>query len=143
MSNKLVKVINNKDRYFNWARKGWILEVDKNRLSYYLQNWFSEVKEIETKENIVKKDVDTRTAKELKEILDHNGVEYEKKAKKSILEVLVKEIETKENTSDNEDNSTNEVLKAKLIEEAIVSTEDLEWKTDAEIEQIAKDNWLI
>ena len=142
---KLVKVINNKDRYFNWARKGWILEVDTNRVNYYLQNGFSLVKEMEVKKNIVNNDTGTLENKEFyQKELDHLGVKYNKnfwaKKLKDLLETAKKESEKE---MDDDNNSDIETIKTTLVAEAIVSKEELEGKTDDEIRQIATDNWLI
>lgn len=141
MSEKLVKVLNNKDRYFNGARKGGILEVAENRVNYYLQNWFSLVTEVVEKKNIVQ--TEKLESKEFyQEKLDHLWVKYNKNFWAKKLSELLKSTQKKSDPSD-EDLSNTEALKTQLIEEAIVPQEELEGKTNEEIIQIATDNWLI
>lgn len=145
MSNKLVKVINNKDRYFNWARKGWILEIDKNRLNYYLQNWFSEVKNIEEKKNIVNNNTVKLESKEFyQKELDHLWIKFNKNLwAKKLNELLIEAKKENENDWEWKADSDIETLKTQLVEQAIVAVDELEWKSDDEITQIATDNWLI
>lgn len=144
---KLIKVINNKDRYFNGARKGQIIQVDETRLNYYIQNGFSLVREVEEKKNIVTTPTTpttpVRTKKELYIILDHLWVEYDKNLKVAELEALVREVEEKQKTADETKTTDIEAIKKQLVDDAIVEVTELEWKTDAEILQIATDNWLI
>ena len=143
MSDK-IKVINNQNRYYNWVRQGWILEIEKEMLDDYVLHGFSLVEEYIEKKNIVVKQP-TRTKKELVEILDHNWIVYDSKAKVIELEELVIEFENKPKTDgDNSDDMTDiETIKAKLVSEAIITAEELVWKADNEIMQIATDNWLI
>ena len=144
---KLIKVINNKDRYFNGARKGQIIQVDETRLNYYIQNGFSLVREVEEKKNIVTDPTTpitpTRTKKELYAILEHLWVEYDKNLKVAELEALVREVEEKQQTADDSKGTDIDVVKKQLVDDAIVEATELEGKTDAEILQIATDNWLI
>lgn len=144
---KLIKVINNKDRYFNGARKGQIIQVDETRLNYYIQNGFSLVREVEEKKNIVTDPTTpitpTRTKKELYAILEHLWVEYDKNLKVAELEALVREVEEKQQTVDDSKGTDIDVVKKQLVDDAIVEATELEGKTDAEILQIATDNWLI
>ena len=88
----MVRVINNKNRIYNWDKKWQILDVDKSKLDDYLQAWFSVVKEKIEKKNIVKND-NQRTWKECKEILDHAWIEYDKKLRVAELNKLVDEFE--------------------------------------------------
>ena len=144
---KLIKVINNKDRYFNGARKGQIIQVDETRLNYYIQNGFSLVREVEEKKNIVTDPTTpitpTRTKKELYAILEHLWVEYDKNLKVAELEALAREVEEKQQTADDSKGTDIDVVKKQLVDDAIVEATELEGKTDAEILQIATDNWLI
>lgn len=144
---KLIKVINNKDRYFNGARKGQIIQVDETRLNYYIQNGFSLVREVEEKKNIVTDPttptIPTRTKKELYAILEHLWIEYDKNLKVAELEALVREVEEKQQTADDSKSTDIDVVKKQLVDDAIVEVTELEGKTDAEILQIATDNWLI
>jgi len=137
----MVRVINNRDRIYNWAKKWQILDIDKSKLDDYIQAWFSEVKEKIEKKNIVKNDKNLRTVKECKEILDHAWIEYDKKLKVAELNKLVDELE-KENKSNDEDN-TDIDYKELLVSEWILDESELEWKTDKDLEQLATDNWLI
>lgn len=141
MSDK-IKVINNQNRYYNWVRQGWILEIEKELLDDYVLHWFSLIEEYIEKKNIVVKQP-TRTRKELIEILDHNWITYDSKAKVIELEELVIEFEKQTETTKKDDITDIEALKNKLVYEAILTTDELIWKADAEILQIAKDNWLI
>lgn len=140
-----VRIINNKARLFAWVRQGWIIEVEKDQLDYYVLHWFSPIEEFVEKKNIVIKEP-ARTKKELLEILDHNGIEYNKKATVLELEELVlkfeaeKKVETETPSWETQD---IEAIKKILVDEAVISAEDLVGKTDADILQIATDNWLI
>ncbi len=141
MSEKTIKVLNTRDRYYNGAYKGQILEVPEIEKDHYLNVWFTlvwEDKKVE-KNNIVKED--NRTVKQLKELLDHNGVEYDKKANKPDLLKLVKEFKKKSENND-ENKADIETLKKELLENAIVTEEELEKMQEAEIVELAKNNWL-
>lgn len=145
---KLVKVINNKDRYFNWARKGWIIEVSEDRVNYYLQHGFSLLKEVEAKNNIVTTNPTTvgnwPTVAELKKELDHLGVDHSACKRKADYEKLLEEAKTKTTTSATGGKWLDvEALKTQLVSDAILTAEELEGKTDEEVKQIATDNWLI
>lgn len=137
-----VRVINNRDRYYNGVRKGGILEVSKDETDKYLKVGFallenSVSESVVVKENIVK----GPTKKELGEILDHAGVDYNPKAKLEELQALVDSIPKKD--ADNTGNTIDiTALKTQLIEEKIVALEDIEGKTDEEILAIAKENHL-
>ena len=136
----MVRVINNKNRIYNWAKKWQILDVDKSKLDDYLQAWFSVVKEKIEKKNIVKNE-NQRTWKECKEILDHAWVEYDKKLKVAELNKLVDELEAGKIT-DNTDSDTTNYWEL-LVNEWILEESELEWKTDEELKNLATDNWLI
>ncbi|PZM85067.1 hypothetical protein DLH72_02195 [Candidatus Gracilibacteria bacterium] len=141
---KKVRVINNKDRYFNGARKGQVLEIDSEMVSYYEKNGFSVIGNVISKENIVKdKQEDGRTTKELKEILDHHGVDYKGVSKKEDLLELVKSIETEKTEDETEKNSDLEEIKTQIINEAIETEENLAKLSENEILEIAKNNGLI
>lgn len=151
MSEKLVKVINNKDRYFNWARKGGILEVAANRVAYYLQNWFSLLEKIEEKKNIVQDNANKQdfpgvdndiTIPKLKEQLDHHGVDYSDFKKKADYQKALSNVLIASNEGSDDNDSNIETLKKQLVDEAIVTADELEGKTDAEIEEIAHNNWF-
>ena len=137
----MLRVINNKDRVYNWAKKWQILDIDDSKLDDYLQAWFTVVKEVIEKKNIVKNDKNLRTVKECKEILDHAWVEYDKKLKVSDLNKLVDELEKQNNTEKTDDLSKN--YAEILVDEWILEESELEWKTDKDLEQLATDNWLI
>ena len=136
----MVRVINNKNRIYNWAKKWQVLEVDKSKLDDYLQAWFSVVKEKIEKKNIIKNE-NQRTWKECKEILDHAWVEYDKKLKVAELNKLVDELEAGKIT-DNTDSDTTNYWEL-LVNEWILEESELEWKTDEELKNLATDNWLI
>ncbi len=136
----MVRVINNKNRIYNWAKKWQILDIDKSKLDDYLQAWFSVVKEKIEKKNIVKND-NQRTWKECREILDHAWVEYDKKLKVAELNKLVDELESGKIT-DNTDSDTTNYWEL-LVNEWILDESELEWKTDEELKNLATDNWLI
>lgn len=141
---KKVRVINNKDRYFNWARKGQVLEIDSEMVSYYEKNGFSVIWNVISKENIVKdKQEDGRTTKELKEILDHHWVDYKWVSKKEDLLELVKSIETEKTEDETEKTSDLEEIKTQIINEAIETEENLAKLSENEILEIAKNNGLI
>lgn len=137
----MVRVINNKDRIYNWAKKWQILEVDKTKLDDYIQAWFSVVKDKIEKKNIVADTKTQRTWKECKEILDHAWIEYDKKLRVAELNKLVDEFES-EKTTDNP-NSDNISYWELLVKEWILDESEIEWKTDEELKWIATDNWLI
>lgn len=136
----MVRVINNKNRIYNWAKKWQVLEVDKSKLDDYLQAWFSVVKEKIEKKNIVKNE-NQRTWKECKEILDHAWVEYDKKLRVAELNKLVDELESGKTTDNTKVDDTN--YWELLVKEWILDESEVEWKTDEELKWIATDNWLI
>jgi len=136
----MVRVINNKNRIYNWAKKWQILDVDKSKLDDYLQAWFSVVKEKIEKKNIVKNE-NQRTWKECKEILDHAWVEYDKKLRVAELNKLVDELEAGKITDNSDTDNTN--YWELLVNEWILEESELEWKTDEELKGLATDNWLI
>lgn len=145
MSEK-VRVINNRDRYFNWAKRWQILEIEKNMLSYYENAWFSLVSEIIPKNGIVEKEKieeDWRTVKELKAILDHNWIEYNEKAKKPELLELVKDLEKKSDDSEKEEKTDLEKIKEQILAENIENKENLVKMSDSEIMELAENNGLI
>ncbi len=136
----MVRVINNKNRIYNWAKKWQIIDIDDSKLDDYIRVWFSVVKEKIEKKNIVEPK-NQRTWKECKDILDHAGIEYDKKLKVADLNKLVDQLESdKTNTSENDDNINYSEL---LIDEWILDESELEWKSDKELKQLAIDNWLI
>ena len=136
----MVRVINNKNRIYNWAKKWQIIDIDNSKLDDYIQAWFSVVKEKIEKKNIVEPK-NQRTWKECKDILDHAGIEYDKKLKVADLNKLVDQLESdKINTNENDDNINYSEL---LIDEWILDESELEWKSDKELKQLAIDNWLI
>lgn len=136
----MVRVINNKNRIYNWAKKWQIIDIDDSKLDDYIRAWFSVVKEKIEKKNIVEPK-NQRTWKECKDILDHAGIEYDKKLKVADLNKLVDQLESdKTNTSENDDNINYSEL---LVEEWILDESELEWKSDKELKQLAIDNWLI
>lgn len=136
----MVRVINNKNRIYNWAKKWQIIDIDDSKLDDYIQAWFSVVKEKIEKKNIVEPK-NQRTWKECKDILDHAGIEYDKKLKVADLNKLVDQLESdKTNTSENDDNINYSEL---LVDEWILDESELEWKSDKELKQLAIDNWLI
>ena len=137
----MVRVINNRDRIYNWAKKWQILEVDEAKLDDYIQAWFSVVKEKIEKKNIVTDTKNQRTWKECKEILDHAWIEYDKKLRVAELNKLIDEIESEKTT--NETDSDNINYKELLVNEWILEESEVEWKTDDELKGIATDNWLI
>ncbi len=136
----MVRVINNKNRIYNWAKKGQILDVDKSKLDDYLQAWFSIVKEKIEKKNIVKNE-NQRTWKECKEILDHAWVEYDKKLRVAELNKLVDKLEAGKIIDNSDTDKTN--YWELLVNEWILEESELEWKTDEELKGLATDNWLI
>ena len=137
----MLRVINNKDRVYNWAKKWQILDIDDSKIDDYLQAWFTVVKEKIEKKNIVKNTITLKTWKECKEILDHAWVEYDKKLKVADLNKLVDELEKQKNTKKTDDLSKN--YAEILVDEWIIEESELEWKTDKDLEQLATDNWLI
>jgi len=137
----MVRVINNRNRIYNWAKKWQILEVDESKLDDYIRAWFSVVKEKIEKKNIVLEPQTLKTAKECKDILDHAGIEYDKKLKVAELNKLVDKIESeKTNEDETKDNVNYWEL---LVDEWILDESELEWKSDKELKQLAIDNWLI
>lgn len=137
----MVRVINNRNRIYNWAKKWQILEVDESKLDDYIRAWFSVVKEKIEKKNIVLEPQNLKTAKECKDILDHAGIEYDKKLKVAELNKLVDKLESeKTNEDETKDNVNYWEL---LVNEWILDESELEWKSDKELKQLAIDNWLI
>lgn len=137
----MVRVINNRNRIYNWAKKWQILEVDESKLDDYIRAWFSVVKEKIEKKNIVLEPQTLKTAKECKDILDHAGIEYDKKLKVAELNKLVDKLESeKTNEDETKDNVNYWEL---LVDEWILDESELEWKSDKELKQLAIDNWLI
>ena len=106
-------------------------------LDHYLEVWFSLVEEQkQEKKNIID---DSRSIKELKDILDHNWINYDKKTNKAELLELVKTLET------SKDEGKDDLLEIKkqMIDEAIISAEELEKMNNEEILELAKNNWII
>lgn len=137
----MVRVINNRNRIYNWAKKWQILEVDESKLDDYIRAWFSVVKEKIEKKNIVLEPQTLKTAKECKDILDHAGIEYDKKLKVAELNKLVDELESKKINEDETNDNVN--YWELLVEQWILDESELEWKSDKELKQLAIDNWLI
>lgn len=137
----MVRVINNRNRIYNWAKKWQILEVDELKLDDYIRAWFSVVKEKIEKKNIVLEPQTLKTAKECKDILDHAGIEYDKKLKVSELNKLVDELESNKTNEDETNDNVN--YWELLVDEWILDESELEWKSDKELKQLAIDNWLI
>lgn len=137
----MVRVINNRNRIYNWAKKWQILEVDELKLDDYIRAWFSVVKEKIEKKNIVLEPQTLKTAKECKDILDHAGIEYDKKLKVAELNKLVDELESKKTNEDETNDNVN--YWELLVDEWILDESELEWKSDKELKQLAIDNWLI
>lgn len=149
-----VKVINNKDRYFNWARKWQVIEIDSIKLDYYKKHWFSLIEE---KQNILKNPAptiqtfewidDIWTIPELKEKLEHFWINYDTcKLKADFQKLLSETLKNPPSVKKNDEIDTKkdvEALKTQLISEKIVEVSEIEWKTDAEIIEIATNNWLI
>lgn len=137
----MVRVINNKNRIYNWVKKWQILEVEESKLDDYIRAWFSVVKEKIEKKNIVLEPQNLKTAKECKDILDHAGIEYDKKLKVAELNKLVVELESKKTNED--ENNDNVNYWELLVDEWILEESELEWKSDKELKQLVIDNWLI
>ena len=137
----MLRVINNRNRIYNWAKKWQILEIDESKLEDYIQAWFSVVKEKIEKKNIVLEPQNLKTAKECKDILDHAGIIYDKKLKVAELNKLVDSLQSK-NTSD-EETKDNINYWELLADEWILEESEIEWKSDKELKQLAIDNWLI
>jgi len=137
----MVRVINNRNRIYNWAKKWQILEVDESKLDDYIRAWFSVVKEKIEKKNIVLEPQNLKTAKECKDILDHAGIEYDKKLKVAELNKLVDSLESKKTIDDETKDNIN--YWELLIDEWILEESELEWKSEKELKQLAIDNWLI
>jgi hypothetical protein len=137
----MVRVINNRNRLYNWARKWQILDIDNSKVDDYIRAWFSVVKEKIEKKNIVIPNQNLKTVKECKDILDHAGVEYDKKLKVSELNKLVLKLESEKT---NEDETKDDVNYWELlVDEWILDESELEWKSEKELKQLASDNWLI
>ena len=136
-------VMNTRDRYYNGAYKGGILQIDADKKEEYLRVGFVEISDnkIIPKNNIVDTNKDGKaTVEELKKFLDHNGIEYPSKANKDDLQKLVDEFNAQSKKADNDGNST-ENLRNELIEAKIISETDA--KTDEEIMQIARENGFV
>ena len=137
----MIRVLNTKDRYYNWAYKWNVLEIAETSLQEYLDAWFvllDETEKIEEKKAIVE---DIRTVKELKEILDHNWIDYNWVTNKEDFLELVKSIENVEEKA--EESLNLEALKSQILEEAIETEEALAKLSENEILEIAKNNGLI
>lgn len=137
----MIRVLNTKDRYYNWAYKWNVLEIAETSLQEYLDAWFvllDETEKIEEKKAIVE---DIRTVKELKEILDHNWIDYNWVTNKEDFLELVKSIEDVEEKA--EESLNLEALKSQILEEAIETEEALAKLSENEILEIAKNNGLI
>ena len=137
----MIRVLNTKDRYYNWAYKWNVLEIAETSLQEYLDAWFvllDETEKIEEKKAIIE---DTRTVKELKEILDHNWIDYNWVTNKEDFLELVKSIEDVEEKA--EESLNLEALKSQILEEAIETEEALVKLSENEILEIAKNNGLI
>lgn len=137
----MIRVLNTKDRYYNWAYKWNVLEIAETSLQEYLDAWFvllDETEKIEEKKAIIE---DTRTVKELKEILDHNWIDYNWVTNKEDFLELVKSIEDVEEKA--EESLNLEALKSQILEEAIETEEALAKLSENEILEIAKNNGLI
>lgn len=153
----MVQVINTKNRLYNGVKKGGIINIPAEKVFEYEIAWFSVIEE---KKNIVKAPVvpsmswlpgidDSLTIPQLKEQLNHLGVNYDNAKVKLDYQKLLSEALTKptgeekwdETSEDNEKNIDD--LKQQLVDEKIVDESELEGKTDDEITQIATDNWLI
>lgn len=137
----MVRVINNRNRIYNWAKKWQTLEVDESKLDDYIRAWFSVVKEKIEKKNIVLEPQNLKTAKECKDILDHAGIDYDKKLKVAELNKLVDELDSKKTNEDETNDNVN--YWELLVDEWILEESELEWKSDKELKQLAIDNWLI
>ncbi len=137
----MIRVINNRNRIYNWAKKWQILEVDESKLDDYIRAWFSVVKEKIEKKNIVLEPQNLKTAKECKDILDHARIEYDKKLKVAELNKLVDSLESKKTIDDETKDNIN--YWELLIDEWILEESELEWKSEKELKQLAIDNWLI
>lgn len=143
MSEK-VRVLNTRDRYYNWAYKWNILEIEKKSLQEYLNAWFVlvsdtlENKKVEIKNNIE----DQRTIEDLKAILDHYWINYNKKAKKTELLALVRDFEKKSDDSEDQKSDLKKI-KEQILAENIETKTNLSKMSDSEIMELAKNNGLI
>jgi hypothetical protein len=141
----MVKVINTKDRVYNWVKKGWIIDIPEEKVFEYKIAWFSTIEE---KNNIVKSEVfewidENLTIAQLKEKLDHLWIKYDEcKLKSDFQKLLSEALQKPQELWENKWSEIDE-LKEKLISEKIVESSELEGKNDDEIKQIATDNWLI
>ena len=138
----MVRVINNKNRIYNWAKKWQILDIDKEKTDDYIRAWFSVVKWKIEKKNIVVNE-NLKTVKECKEILDHAWIEYDKKLKVAELNQLVEDFEKSKDSENWDTDDTNINYSELIINEWILEESELEWKTEADLKQLAIDNWLI
>lgn len=138
-------VMNTRDRYYNGAYKGGILQIDADKKEQYLRVGFVEISDnkIIPKNNIVDSNDDGKmSAEEIKKFLDHAGVKYPPKAKKDELQKILEDYQ-KSSEKKTEDNSTDDIskLRENLVAEGII--ENAEEKTDEEILGIARDNGFI
>lgn len=139
-----IRVINNRDRYFNWARQGQVIEVDSQNVDYYLQNGFSLADYREVKNNIVNPatpPVDEKTKAQLMEKLDHYWIKYNKKANKTELEKLISDhLKTlKVETPEGEQTKVEKMRKI-LIENALFTQEEVNKMSDEEITKAYEEN---
>lgn len=139
MSKKKIQIINNRDRYYNGARKGGILTITETELEKYKRLGFALVT---NKKNIVATPQDKvpgPSRDEMKEILNHAWIQFAGNASNAKLKKLVDNLQDKDTHQDLSDIDT---IKEKLFKDKIVTEAELEGKKDEEILQIAKDNWL-
>lgn len=148
----MVKVINTRNRLYNWVKKWGIIDISKEDVLEYTIAWFVIVEE---KQNILKNKITTEnfdwvdevwTIEELKEKLDHlwvdfakckNKTDYQKLLSETFKNLPLKKVDTIEEIKD------IEALKIQLINDKIVEFSEIENKSESEIIQIATDNWLI
>lgn len=148
----MVQVINTKNRLYNGVKKWGIIDIPEDKVFEYKIAWFSVV---ENKQNIVKTPTAPKTLEwideawtvaQLKEKLEHLGVDYKEcKTKLDFQKLLSEALKTPTvpKTDDVWEKKDIEALRTQLIDEKIVEASELEWKSEAEIMQIATDNWLI
>ena len=138
----MVKVINNRNRLYNWVRKWGVLDIKKEEIEDYKRAGFSVLEKVFKKKNIAVQE-NQKTGRECKQTLDHAWVEYDKRLRVADLNKLVRELEskkeeTKDNSKDNKENFWKLLVKNGILEES-----ELEWKNKADLKQLAIDNWLI
>jgi len=141
----MITVIHNKNRVYNWVRKWQSIQIKKDELKDYELAWFTILKSITKKQNILKDNIECkRTDEECKKILDHAWIKYHERLWVVKLNVLVDKYEAeKDNWWDDSIVKNIDDFKKQLIDEAIITAEELKGKKDNEIMQIATDNWLI